>query len=319
MIKLGIIMDPIDSINIKKDSSFAMLLEAQNRGYNLYYMELSSLYIRHGECRASTKLLSVTHNYDNWYSFKGDLDIFLGSLDVILMRKDPPFDMEFIYATYILEQAESHGTIVVNKPQSLRDCNEKLFASWFHNHTPHTILTRNEGQIRTFLKEHHDIILKPLDAMGGKSVFRIKKDDPNISVIIESITNYGHKFCIAQNFLEAIKDGDKRVLVVDGEPVPYCLARIPQHGETRGNLAAGGLGVARHISETDWKIASDVAPMLKQKDLIFVGLDIIGDRLTEINITSPTCIVEIEAAFNISITSMLLDAIEKRIFYIKGN
>ncbi|HBV38147.1 MAG TPA: glutathione synthase [Erwinia sp.] len=313
MIKLGIVMDPISAINIKKDSSFAMLLEAQRRGYEIHYMEMKDLYLRGGEARAATRLLSVEQNYDKWYEFGGEQDIALADLNVVLMRKDPPFDTEFIYATYILERAEEKGTLIVNKPQSLRDCNEKLYTAWFAELTPDTLVTRSAQQIRDFWQEHGDIILKPLDGMGGASIFRVKKEDPNLSVIIETLTEHGSFYCMAQNYLPAIKEGDKRVLVVDGEPVPYCLARIPKSGETRGNLAAGGRGEARPLSESDWEIARRVGPMLKQKGLIFVGLDIIGDKLTEINVTSPTCIREIEAAFPISITGMLMDAIEKRL------
>ncbi|AVF35735.1 glutathione synthase [Rahnella sikkimica] len=313
MIKLGIVMDPISSINIKKDTSFAMLLEAQSRGYELHYMEMNSLYLRGGEGRATTKKLSVKQDYDGWYEFGTEQDIALQELDVILMRKDPPFDTEFIYATYILERAEEKGTLIVNKPQSLRDCNEKLFTAWFPELTPDTLVTRNSAQLKAFHKEYTDVILKPLDGMGGASIFRLKPEDANVSVVIETLTEHGSRFCMAQNYLPAIKDGDKRVLVVDGEPVPYCLARIPAQGETRGNLAAGGRGEARPLSESDWAIARTVAPILKQKGLIFVGLDIIGDRLTEINVTSPTCAREIEAAFPISITGMLMDAIEKRL------
>ncbi len=313
MIKLGIVMDPISSINIKKDTSFAMLLEAQSRGYELHYMEMNSLYLRGGEGRATTKKLSVKQDYDGWYELGTEQDIALQELDVILMRKDPPFDTEFIYATYILERAEEKGTLIVNKPQSLRDCNEKLFTAWFPELTPDTLVTRNAAQLKAFHKEHTDVILKPLDGMGGASIFRLKPEDANVSVVIETLTEHGSRFCMAQNYLPAIKDGDKRVLVVDGEPVPYCLARIPAQGETRGNLAAGGRGEARPLSESDWAIARTVAPILKQKGLIFVGLDIIGDRLTEINVTSPTCAREIEAAFPISVTGMLMDAIEKRL------
>jgi len=313
MIKLGIVMDPISAINIKKDSSFAMLLEAQRRGYEIHYMEMKDLYLRGGEARAATRLLSVEQNYDKWYEFGNEQDIALADLNVVLMRKDPPFDTEFIYATYILERAEEKGTLIVNKPQSLRDCNEKLYTAWFAELTPDTLVTRSAQQIRDFWQEHGDIILKPLDGMGGASIFRVKQEDPNLSVIIETLTEHGSFYCMAQNYLPAIKEGDKRVLVVDGEPVPYCLARIPKSGETRGNLAAGGRGEARPLSESDWEIARRVGPMLKQKGLIFVGLDIIGDKLTEINVTSPTCIREIEAAFPISITGMLMDAIEKRL------
>ncbi|NHB98090.1 glutathione synthase [Photorhabdus stackebrandtii] len=314
MIKLGIVMDPISSIKIKKDTSFAMLLEAQRRSWELHYMEMSDLYLHQGEARARTRLLQVENNPQQWYQFDREQDLALETLDVILMRKDPPFDTEYIYATYILERAEEKGTLIVNKPQSLRDCNEKLFTAWFPDLTPDTLVTRNAAHLREFHQKHGDVIFKPLDGMGGASIFRLKKEDPNVGVIIETLTEHGNRFCMAQNFLPAIKEGDKRILIVDGEPVPYCLARIPAQGETRGNLAAGGRGEARPLSESDWAIARAVAPTLKEKGLIFVGLDIIGDRLTEINVTSPTCAREIEAAFpDISITGMLMNAIEKRL------
>ncbi|ELQ6132579.1 glutathione synthase [Cronobacter dublinensis] len=313
MIKLGIVMDPIANINIKKDSSFAMLLEAQRRGYEIHYMEMADLYLNNGEARARTRLVNVEQDYDKWYAFGTEQDIALADLNVVLMRKDPPFDTEFIYATYILERAEEKGTLIVNKPQSLRDCNEKLFTAWFADLTPHTLVTRNKAQLKAFWQQHGDIILKPLDGMGGASIFRVKEGDPNLGVIAETLTELGSRYCMAQNYLPAIKDGDKRVLVVDGEPVPYCLARIPQGGETRGNLAAGGRGEPRPLSDSDWEIARRVGPTLKAKGLIFVGLDIIGDKLTEINVTSPTCIREIEAQYPVSITGMLMDAIEKRL------
>ncbi|OWO83590.1 glutathione synthase [Photorhabdus luminescens] len=314
MIKIGIVMDPISSINIKKDTSFAMLLEAQRRGWELHYIEMSDLYLHQGEARARTRLLQVENRPQQWYQFDKEQDLALETLDVILMRKDPPFDTEYIYATYILERAEEKGTLIVNKPQSLRDCNEKLFTAWFPDLTPDTLVTRNAVQLREFHQKHGDVIFKPLDGMGGASIFRLKKDDPNVGVIIETLTEHGNRFCMAQNFLPAIKEGDKRVLIVDGEPIPYCLARIPAQGETRGNLAAGGRGEARPLSESDWAIARAVAPTLKEKGLIFVGLDIIGDKLTEINVTSPTCAREIEAAFpDISIIGMLMNAIEQRL------
>jgi len=313
MIKLGIVMDPISSINIKKDSSFAMLLEAQRRGYEIHYMEMHDLSLRGGVASARTRLLTVEQNPENWYQFGSEQVIPLADLNVVLMRKDPPFDTEFIYATYILERAEELGTLIVNKPQSLRDCNEKLYTAWFAEFTPDTLVTRSKAQLRAFWQEHGDIIMKPLDGMGGASIFRVKKDDPNFGVITETLTEHESRFCMVLYYVAATTEGDKRVLVVDGEPVPYCLARIPQGGETRGNLAAGGRGEARPLSESDWEIARRVGPTLKAKGLIFVGLDIIGDKLTEVNVTSPTCIREIEAAFPISITGMLMDAIEKRL------
>lgn len=310
MIKLGIVMDPISAINIKKDSSFAMLLQAQSRGYQLHYMEMADLYLLEGQARARTRLLQVEQNPARWYEFQGEQDIALGDLDVILMRKDPPFDTEFIYATYILERAEDTGTLIVNKPQSLRDANEKLYTSWFAEHTPKTLVSRDAARLKAFYQAEGDVILKPLDGMGGASIFRLKPQDPNVSVILETLTAHGTMYAMAQRYIPQIVDGDKRVLVVNGEPVPYCLARIPANGETRGNLAAGGRGEARPLSESDWAIARAVGPALKAKGLIFVGLDIIGDKLTEINVTSPTCIREIEAAFPVSITGMLFDQIE---------
>ncbi|GIU21207.1 glutathione synthase [Shewanella schlegeliana] len=313
MIKLGIVMDPISGINIKKDSSFAMLMAAQSRGYQLFYMEMSDLALVNGQAMATMRALTVKNDPQQWYQLEEAIDTPLADLDVILMRKDPPFDTEFIYATYMLERAEEQGVLIVNKPQSLRDANEKLFTAWFAEFTPETIVTRDEQRIRAFHQAKGDIILKPLDGMGGTLIFRMKAGDPNTGVIIETLTEYGQRYAMAQAFIPDITAGDKRILVVDGEPVPYSLARIPQKGETRGNLAAGGRGVAQPLSESDWHIARTIGPELKKRGLIFVGLDVIGDKLTEINVTSPTCIKEIEAAFDVDITGMLMDAIEKRI------
>ncbi|WP_119967671.1 glutathione synthase [Shewanella japonica] len=313
MIKLGIVMDPISDINIKKDSSFAMLMAAQSRGYELYYMEMQDLAMVNGKAMATMRSLTVEDNATKWFELGDSEDTPLADLDVILMRKDPPFDTEFIYATYMLERAEEEGVLIVNKPQSLRDANEKLFTAWFPEFTPETVVTRDAKRIRAFLAEKGDIILKPLDGMGGASIFRVKQDDPNIGVILETLTEHGSRYAMAQGFIPEIKQGDKRILVVDGEPVPYSLARIPMKGETRGNLAAGGSGVAQPLSESDFHIARTLGPELKKRGLIFVGLDVIGDKLTEINITSPTCIKEIEAAFDVDITGMLMDAIEARI------
>lgn len=312
-IKLGIVMDPIADINIKKDSSFAMLLQAQSRGYELYYFEMADLFLLGGRAFGQAKTLTVKNVEGEHYEFTGEQEIALSDLDVILMRKDPPFDTEFIYATYMLERAEDEGTLIVNKPQSLRDANEKLFTSWFSEFTPPTLVTRSDKKIREFYKEHKDIIVKPLDGMGGSSIFRVKPNDPNLGVIIETLTNHGNIYAMIQGFIPDISNGDKRILIVDGEPMPFCLARIPAEGETRGNLAAGGRGEARPLTDTDWKIAKAIGPKLKEKGLIFVGLDVIGDCVTEINVTSPTCIKEIEAAFDVSITGHLFDAIEHRL------
>ncbi|RZF77660.1 glutathione synthase [Pseudoalteromonas sp. CO325X] len=312
-IKLGIISDPISGFNIKKDTGFAMMLEAEKRGYELYYMEMDDLFLRQGEAFAHAARAHVFDNAEKWYDLAPQQNIALGDLDIILMRKDPPFDTEYIYATYILERAELAGALVVNKPQSLRDANEKLYTAWFSEFTPDTLVTRSAKQIRAFLAEHGDIIMKPLDGMGGASIFRVKEDDANIGVIIETLTEHGQRYAMIQNYIPAIKDGDKRVLVVDGEVVPYCLARIPQKGETRGNLAAGGRGEVRPLTDDERHIAETLAPTLKAKGLLFVGLDIIGDKLTEVNVTAPTCVKEIEAESNFSVTALFFDALERNL------
>jgi len=309
MIKLGIVMDPIESINIKKDSSFAMMMEAQRRGWEIHYMEMNDLSLEQGKAVARTRVVSLKEDPSDWFEFHSEQEISLSDLDAVLMRKDPPFDTEYIYATYILERAENEGALIVNEPRSLRDCNEKLFTAWFPELTPTTIVTRRADKLKAFHQEHGDVILKPLDGMGGSSIFRVMHGDPNVSVIIETLTNHGQNYCMAQTFVPDISNGDKRILVVDGEPMPYCLARIPAKGETRGNLAAGGRGEARPISETDRKIAETVAPVLKEKGLIFVGLDVIGDKLTEINVTSPTCIRELDSEYGLNIAGELFDAL----------
>lgn len=312
-IKLGVVMDPISSVKVHKDSSMAMMLEAQKRGYDIYYIEMKDLYLEQGQCRANTCTVKVFDDADCWYQLGEPQNIALSELDAVLMRKDPPFDTEYIYATYMLERAEVEGTLIVNKPQSLRDCNEKLFTAWFPDLTPRTLVTRNAGQIRDFHQELKDIIIKPLDGMGGSSIFRIKEDDANVGVIIETLTEHGNIYAMVQEYMPAIKEGDKRILIVNGEPMPYCLARIPAQGETRGNLAAGGRGEARPLSASDRLIAETIAPELKKRGLFFVGLDVIGDKVTEINVTSPTCIREIEAAYPINISGKLMDAIEDNI------
>lgn len=313
VIKLGIVMDPISEVKVAKDSSMAMMLEAQKRGYELYYMEMKDLYLEQGKCRATSHRVKVFDDSEHWYELTEPKDIAVSDLDAVLMRKDPPFDTEFIYATYMLERAEVEGTLIVNKPQSLRDCNEKLFTAWFSEFTPKTLVTRNSDKIREFHQAEKDVIIKPLDGMGGASIFRIKEKDVNVGVIIETLTNHGEQYAMVQEFMPEIVDGDKRILIVNGEPMPYCLARIPAQGETRGNLAAGGRGVARPLSVSDKAIADAIAPELKKRGLYFVGLDVIGDKVTEINVTSPTCIREIEAAYPINISGKLMDAIEDSI------
>jgi len=312
-IRLGIIMDPIEDIHFKKDSSLAMLLAAQNRGWELEYMELQDMYLAGGQARASTRSLTVRNNPDDWFSYGESQDRALGDLDVILMRKDPPVDREFLMATYILDAAEQQGALVVNPPSTLRDCNEKLFAAQFEDLTPPLIVTRSSQRFRDFYAEHGDIIMKPVDGMGGRSIFRVKENDANLGVIIETLTNYGEHQAMAQKFVPEISDGDKRILMIDGEPVPYALARIPSQGENRGNLAAGGRGEGRELTDRDREICARVAPVIKQKGLMFVGLDVIGDYLTEINVTSPTCIRELDAQYGIDISALLMDAIERRL------
>ncbi|MCX7069111.1 MAG: glutathione synthase [Methylococcales bacterium] len=312
-IKLGMVMDSIAHINIKKDTSFAMLLEAQARGWELHYMELNDLFLRNGIAYARTRTLKVQRDAKQWYQFIDEQDIPLHALQVIMMRKDPPFNQEFIYATYLLERAESMGAYVVNKPQSLRDANEKLFTAWFPQCCAETLVTREPKRIRDFLTEQGEIILKPLDGMGGTSIFHLRQNDPNLSVILETMTEYNSRYVMAQKYLPAIKDGDKRILVINGEPVPYCLARIPAQGETRGNLAAGGRAEGRPLTERDRWIAAEVGATLRDKGLIFVGLDVIGDTLTEINVTSPTCVVELDTQFGLNICGLLMDHIEQAI------
>ena len=309
-IKLGIVMDPIEQININKDTSFAMLLEAQTRGWEIHYMQLNDLYLRNGRAFARTRQLKVQRDAQQWYAFAGEQNIALEELNVILMRKDPPFDQEYIYATYLLECAESRGVTVINKPQSLRDANEKLYTAWFPQCCADTLVAREPQLIREFLIEHQQIILKPLDGMGGASIFHLRINDPNISVILEIMTQHKQRFVMAQKYLPQIKNGDKRILLVNGEPVPYALARIPAKGETRGNLAAGGTAEGRELTERDYWIAAQVGPTLKEKGLIFVGLDVIGDYLTEINVTSPSCVQELDRQYNINISATLMDYIE---------
>lgn len=312
-IRLGIVMDPICSISYQKDSSLAMLWAAQSRGWELCYMEQKDLYQSMGKARARMRPLTVHQNPEHWFDLDQEQDIALASLDVILMRKDPPFDNEFLYTTYLLEQAEAEGSLVVNRPQSLRDCNEKLFATLFPQCTPATVVSRRADIMRDFAEQYRDVILKPLDGMGGSSIFRHMAGDPNLSVILETLTAHGTQQIMAQEYLPAIADGDKRILMIDGEPVPYSLARIPAKGETRGNLAAGGRGEARPLTDKDRWIAEQVGPELRKRGLLFVGLDVIGEHLTEINVTSPTCIREIDNAYATDIGGQLMDAIAEKL------
>ncbi len=312
-LSLGVVMDPIADIKFYKDTTLALLLAAQERGWDLHYMEQKDLYLLQGEARASTRNLFVADNGDSWFELGLHEDKKLGDLDVIIMRKDPPFDNEYIYSTYILEAAQNQGALVVNDPRSLRDCNEKIFATQFPQCCPPVLVSRDMLRLREFHNHYGDVIFKPLDGMGGSRIFRCRMDDPNVGVILETLTEFGTQTIMAQRYIPEITDGDKRILVVDGEPVPYCLARIPAQGETRGNLAAGGTGVAQPLTDQDYWIVEQVAPILKAKGLLFVGLDVIGNYLTEINVTSPTCAREIDKAYNTGIGSRLIDAIERKL------
>ena len=311
--RLGIVMDPIEGIKPWKDSSFAMLLEAQRRGWQLLVMKLDDLHMDDGIARASARPLEVTDRREDHYRSGDACSIALGDLDVILMRKDPPFDLEYIYATYFLEQAEETGTLVVNRPQSLRDCNEKLFTREFPQCCAPFRVARDAGLLIEFLEQHEDIIIKPLDGMGGRSIFRLRLGDPNTNAIIEAVTDHGSRQAMVQRFIPEIRDGDKRILLIDGEPVPYALARIPAEGENRGNIAAGARTRGQPLSERDRWICDQIAPRLREKGLLFVGIDVIGDYLTEINVTSPTCIRELDAEFGLNIAGDLFDAIERRL------
>jgi len=312
-INVIVVMDPIATTKPHKDTSFAMCLEAQSRGHNIYYAELKDLYINNGQPRVTVQSFVVRDQASDFYTLGEKQDRDLADFDVLLMRKDPPVDDQFIYATHIFELAEQRGLLVVNKAQALRDFNEKLFTSYFPDLIPPTLVTRCKNQIKAFHAEHKDIICKPLDGMGGTSIFRVKEDANNLGVVSEVLTHNGAKLAMFQAYLPAIKDGDKRVLIVNGEVMPYCLARLPQGTETRGNLAAGGVGRAQAISDSDRALAQSIAPKLLEHGILFVGLDVIGDRVTEINITSPTCVREIEAAFDINICAKLFDTIEAKV------
>ena len=309
--KIGIIMDPIQQINITKDSSFAMLLAAQALGWDIYYMNLSDLFIAENLPGAKMRSLSVADDTRQWFTITKTEILNLHELDIILMRKDPPVTMEYIYVTHILDLAVQAGVCVVNNPAALREVNEKLYIHWFPDCIAPTIVSRSMDQFINFLDEYGDVVLKPLDGMGGASVFRVQKTNANAEVIIETLTDRGKKFAMAQRFIPDIVNGDKRILMIDGNPVPYALARIPKPGEHRGNLAAGGTGKGVELTDRDREICNIIAPVLRAKGLRFAGIDIIGNYLTEINVTSPTCIRELDKLYNLEIARELLLAIEK--------
>lgn len=309
---IAIVMDPIERIKPSKDTSFALLLEAQRRGYALYYIEPGSLSIQNSKAYARLAQLTVNDDIDQYFKFGEFQRTALASVSIILMRKDPPFDDQFLYDTQILSIAEGEGVMVVNNPQGLRDMNEKLAALQFPQCCPETLVSRSLLELKAFIEQHRDTVVKPLDGMGGKSIFRIRHGESNVNVILETLTGSGN-LVLAQKYIPEITQGDKRILLIDGEPVPYALARIPQGDEFRGNLAAGGLGFGQPLSERDYWIAREVGPWLKERGMLFVGLDVIGDYLTEVNVTSPTCARELDKQFGLNIAGLLFDAIEARL------
>ncbi|HUF20724.1 MAG TPA: glutathione synthase [Burkholderiales bacterium] len=309
--KLAFIVDPLDTFKIYKDSTYAMMREAAARGHALAVLQQEDVVWSGGAVTGFASALELTQDKQQWYRTGEPVETPLEAFDFVLMRKDPPFDMEYVYSTYLLELAESRGARIVNSPRSVRDYNEKLAIAKFAQFTVPTLVTRREALIRAFLDEHGDMILKPLDGMGGTSVFRLHREDHNIGVVIETLTHYGRRTVMAQRYIPEIREGDKRVLVIDGEPVPFALARIPKKGETRGNLAAGGRGVAMPLTDREREIAETLAPTLKSQGLSLVGLDIIGGWLTEVNVTSPTCMVEIHEQTGCNVAGMMIDTLER--------
>jgi glutathione synthase len=312
--KLAFIVDPLDEFKIYKDSTYAMMREAAARGHALYAMQQHDLAWSKGTVSAHAARLHLTGDEGHaWYRLDAPVETALNTYDAVLMRKDPPFDMEYVYSTYLLELAEAQGARVFNRPRAIRGYNEKMAIARFTQFIAPTLVTRREALIRGFIAEHTDVILKPLHGMGGASIFRVRRDDPNVSVIIETLTAFGAQTIMAQRYIPEIRDGDKRVLLIGGKPVPFCLARIPQPGETRGNLAAGGTGVARPLTARDSEIAETLAPLLQREGLLLVGLDVIGDYLTEVNVTSPTCFQEIMQQTGFNVAGMMLDAVESHV------
>ena len=312
--KIGILMDPIESINPKKDSTLAMMLAANRRNWQVSVFSQSDVRVENSHILIKRRQVIPSDNHNKWFSVEREDEVNGDFFDAVLMRKDPPFNMEYIYATYLLEMIEANGTPVLNKPGSIRDCNEKLFALRFPECVPEHIVSKDQDKLREFHAKHGDVIYKPLDGMGGTSIFRAGKKEHNLAVIIETLTQNGRVQTMAQKYIPAIVDGDTRILLINGDPVPYGLSRIPLAGETRGNLAAGGSGVGRELTDRDRFICEQLSPTLKEKGLYFVGIDVIGDYLTEINVTCPTCIRELDAAFNLDIASDFMQFIEDEIF-----
>ena len=310
--KIAFVLDPLDSIKTYKDSSFAMMREAAARGHRISAIMQEDLLWRGSDVIAFSRELTLTGDAYAWYQATEPAENKLSKFDAVVMRKDPPFDMEYVYSTYLLELAQGQGARVFNHPRAIRDNNEKMAIARFAQFTAPTIVTRQESLVRAFLAEHGDIILKPLDGMGGTSIFRLHRTDPNIGVVIETLTHYGRRTIMAQRYIPEIVRGDKRVLIIDGKPVPFSLARIPKEGETRGNLAAGGRGVAQPLSARDAEIANALGPVLAADGLLLVGLDVIGDYLTEVNVTSPTCFQEITDQTGFNVAAMMIDALERQ-------
>jgi len=313
LLRIGIVMDPIESISTYKDSSFAMLLEAQQRNAEIHYFLQSDLKILQGRAMGKSRKLTVRDNKAAWFEYGSSQTVSLGDLDAILMRKDPPFNMEYVYTTYILDRAQEAGALIVNNPQALRDMNEKAYIAWFPECTPVTLITRSMDDMKAFLVEYERIVVKPLEGMGGRSIFVINKGDKNANVIFETLTNFGTQFAMAQVFIPEISEGDKRILLIDGEPVPYALARIPSDDDNRGNLVMGAKGIGQELAAVDRSICDRVGPLLRDAGVIFAGIDVIGDYLTEVNVTSPTGIRELDKQFDLNIAGQLFDAIEAHV------
>lgn len=312
-------MDDLEKIKIEKDTTFALLLEAQNRQWEIFYLQQNQLFLSNHIISCLASRIQINDDPKLFFSLldPSPQKLPLQYFDVVLMRKDPPFDIPYLYTTYLLELAQKQGCFIVNDPKSIRNANEKLFTTHFPQCTPETLVTSQKSLLRDFLNRHHKIILKPLDTMGGRSVFLMKENDPNFSVTVEEITRYGTMPIMAQRYIPEIAQGDKRILMIAGKPYPYGLARIPPQGEIRGNLASGGIGVGHQLTDRDFWIAEQVGPTLSTQNLFFVGLDIIGDYLTEINVTSPTCVREIEKAFSVNLSEFIIDELEKKILLEK--
>ncbi|HXH54489.1 MAG TPA: glutathione synthase [Gammaproteobacteria bacterium] len=311
--QLGVIMDPLETIHPEKDTTLALLAEADRRGFALYYMELNALFLQYGIAWGNCRALQLHFDKSPWYSLEAPVSRPLDQFDILLMRKDPPVNLQYLYSTYILEHAESNGVLIVNKPQSLRDANEKLFATWFPQCMPPTLVSSSKSLLKDFVETHECVVFKPLDSMGGHNIFKCQWGDPNLTMIIDFLTQKESLYVMAQRFVPEITEGDKRILLIDGEPIPYALARIPAANEFRGNLAAGGRGEGRELTERDWWICSQIGPLLREKGLTFVGIDVIGEYLTEINVTSPTCVKELEKEFEIDIAGKIIDCLMEKL------